>query len=373
MKKVLILDRDYPAEDNLYGDVFVHTRVKAYRDSVKVQVVSFFRDIADYEYEGVEVKHAPKLEDVFRIHQEFKPDCVFIHFYDRRLFAYIKEIKEPVFIWVHGYEALGWYRKLFNYTGYYLVRNFHNIAIPNLKQMIGFRKLIRFSNSNSRIQFVFVSEWMRQVAQRDSFLKIRRYSIIPNPINTGLFKYILKDGGQRKKILMIRSFNSKKYANDIAVKAILLLSKRDFFKDINISIYGKGKFFKTLTEPLRSFKNIYLHEGFVPNTEIPAIHQKFGIFLCPTRQDAQGVSMCEAMSSGLVPITSKNTAIPEFVDDGETGILTTSVAAIAEAVESLYQNESLFLKLSKGAALSMQEQCSIEDVCRSELSLIGSI
>ena len=42
-----------------------------------------------------------------------------------------------------------------------------------------------------------------------------------------------------------------------------------------------------------------------------------GIFICPTRQDAQGVSMCEAMSSGLVPITLYNTAIPECLPNDE--------------------------------------------------------
>ena len=50
MQRVLILDQDYPSESNLYGDVFVHTRVKEYVKDVEVKVVSFLREGKDSVY-----------------------------------------------------------------------------------------------------------------------------------------------------------------------------------------------------------------------------------------------------------------------------------------------------------------------------------
>lgn len=371
MKRVMILDSDYPSQDNLYGDVFVHTRAKAYQKSIIVQVVSFFNSKPDYEYEGISVKHALGLDELFVLYKNFKPDAIFIHFYNRKLFQFINEIDVPVVIWVHGYEALGWYRRLFNYTLYEIIRNIHSIIIPNIRQMVGFRNLIMFSNKNKRVRFVFVSKWMKKVAEVDSFNKIENYSVIPNPINTQLFDFHVKDVEQRKKILIIRSFSSNKYANDISVNAILILSKMPFFSELKFSIYGKGRYFKTLTNPLKPFDNVLLNETFLDNSAIPNIHKQYGVFLCPTRQDAQGVSMCEAMSSGLVPITSNCTAIPEFVQANKSGFLTSSAKEVAASIVKLYNEPLLFESMSKAASIYVNKKCSFDKTIEKELSILN--
>ncbi len=367
----MVLDLDYPSENNLYGDVFVHTRVKEYKKYALVQVVSFFRAQPDYEYEGIKVVHAPSINDIFYIFNQFKPDSVFIHFYDRRLYPFIKNIEVPVIIWVHGYEALGWYRRLFNHSTYGLIRNAHNIILPNIKQMLGFRKVVEFSNKTKRIHFVFVSDWMRRTAESDALIKAKYYSLIPNPINIELFKYSSKIADNRKKILLIRSFGSRKYANDIAVDAILKLSKKSFFEDLQITIYGAGKLFKPLTEPLKQFANISLNEKFLPNHLIPQIHYHNGVFLCPTRQDAQGVSMCEAMSSGLVPITINCTAIPEFIQNKSNGLMGKNAAELADQIEYLYYNPEAFLGISKKASEFINAKCNISDIVKKEMAIIS--
>lgn len=373
MPKIMILDTDYPSESNLYGDVFVHTRVKEYIKYAEVKVVSFFRNQPDYVYEGIAVTHAPTVADVKRIYEEFRPDAIFIHFYNRNLFSIIEKINIPVIIWVHGYEALGWYRRLFNYSTYYLLRNFHNIALPNIKQMIGFRKLVKFSNNNKRVHFVFVSNWMKKVAEQDSLTSINHYSIIPNPIDHELFRSKQKQSENRKDVLMIRSFNSKKYATDIAIEAILELSKTPIFPALRFSIYGRGKNFHKQTAPLKLFDNVSLHEIFLPNTEIPEIHARHGIFLCPTRQDAQGVSMCEAMSSGLSVISTDCTAIPEYIEHGKTGLLTNnSPAEIASAIMRLYEHPEEFTDLGRNASAFIKEKCDIHNIVNLELSLIAN-
>ena len=92
--------------------------------------------------------------------------------------------------------------------------------------------------------------------------------------------------------------------------------------------------------------------------------------LIPTRQDAQGVSMCEAMSSGLVPVTSNNTAIPEYVNN-ECGYLANNVDELASAITEMYYNEKVFLAKSKKAHDFIFEKCSPKKVMTEELNLIN--
>jgi L-malate glycosyltransferase len=367
--KLLILDENYPHTENLMGDVFVHVRAKEYAKKHEVKVFSFFHQPMSIEYEGIEIEMFNKVEQIVDAIKAFNPDKVLVHFYQSwMLEAVIKKIDVAVIIWVHGYEALGWYRRLFNYTWYSPV--LLNYIKKNTFQQYQFRKMIKYANKTGRIEFVFVSDWMRKITELDTFTKIKKRYIIPNPIDTNLFGYKKKSPELRKYILLLRSFDSNKYANDISVSAIEILSSKPFFSELRFTVIGKGQLFKKNTDALRNYANVDLQERAVRQIMIPELHAENGIFLCPTRQDAQGVSMCEAMSSGLIPITSNNTAIPEFVQYDKTGFITNNAQEIADAVELLYSNEELFQEISKQTADSIKEICSLSAVISKELKII---
>lgn len=367
--KLLILDENYPHLDNLMGDVFVHVRAKEYSKKHNVLVFSFFHKPRKIIYEGIEVVLFDDKDKLIQALKDYNPDRLLIHFYQSwMLNKIIKCINIPVIIWVHGYEALGWYRRLFNYTWYSPV--LLNYIKKNTYQQYQFRKLIHFANKIEQIHFVFVSEWMRRITELDTLCKINNYKIISNPIDTELFGYKEKDPSLRKKILILRSFGSNKYANDISIKAILILAKKTFFQELEITIIGQGHLFKELTKPLMRFENIKLQESSVRQMMIPELHLKNGIFLCPTRQDAQGVSMCEAMSSGLVPITTNNTAIPEFVINGKSGFLTINSEDVALKIELMYNQPELFQLISKQAAISIKQKCGLQTIILKELNII---
>ena len=86
---------------------------------------------------------------------------------------------------------------------------------------------------------------------------------------------------------------------------------------------GDGPLFEQTLEPLRGFDNITIKKGFITQQKIAELYKQYGVFLCPSRSDTQGVSRDEAMASGLVPVTNGVAAIPEFVDDS-CGILAPS-------------------------------------------------
>jgi glycosyltransferase involved in cell wall biosynthesis len=133
---------------------------------------------------------------------------------------------------------------------------------------------------------------------------------------------------------------------------------------------GDGALFDTVLSPLREFRNVYIEQRFLKQDEIAALHKEYGIFLCPTRMDAQGVSRDEAMSSGLVPVTNAVTAIPEFVDE-VSGILAPGddALAMAEGIERLYNDSTLFTNMSFAAAQRVRRQCAKDVLIKIELKL----
>jgi len=371
LPKLVILNNNYPSKENLYGDVFVHSRLKYYLPFFDIYVIGYKESIEEtqsYEYENIKVVNFNNKNLFLDKIRNINPSLIGIHFVEGWLYEnFIKNTKIPIVIWVHGAEALGWYRRLYNITGF---KQALGTIKANVVQLFQLRQIIKHSNRTNNITFVFVSEWMKKIAECDTMSKINNFRIISNPIDTNLFQFNDKSIELRKKILLIRSFDSKKYANDLAINAIKILAKKSFFNDLEFSIYGKGRYFEGLTSSLVKYKNIKINNFYVENIKIPEIHKSYGVFLCPTRQDAQGVSMCEAMSSGLVVISSNCTAIPEFVKDSENGYLTKSAINIAKEIEFIYNNPNEFVRLSKNGSDSICLKSGHEIVIQNEIEIL---
>lgn len=128
---------------------------------------------------------------------------------------------------------------------------------------------------------------------------------------------------------------------------------------------------ETIT-PLKKYSNVTLLNKFLQHNEISQYHKQNGILLVPTRMDTQGVSRDEAMSSGLVPITTNVAAIPEFVDNN-CGIVVApeNPLALADAIEFLYKKPEKFLNLSLNANQRVRKQCGFEKTIVKELRLIN--
>lgn len=368
--KYLVITPGYPSENNKYNNAFVHSRVKLYlENNINVIVFSYTSgDLKQYEYEGVTVYEGGK-----KAYIEFLKQNVFdkylIHFGYKKIVKPLLNLypNAKILMWVHGAEALGWYRRFFAFNIKKPYRFFGYILL-NTIQLAYMHKVI---NSDYNITFVFVSNWMKEILEKDSLSinKIKKYKIIPNVVDDTIFKYKKKSSFDRLNILNIRSYQSKKYANDLMVKAILELSKEPFFPNLNFTLYGDGRLFNKTVKPLLNFKNVEINKKFLNHKQISDVHKKHGIMLLPTRQDAQGVSMCEAMMSGLVPVTSNNTAIPEFVNS-ECGYLANNYKELAFAIKEMYYNEKVFLEKSKKAHDYIKSLCSSKVVTKSELELI---
>ncbi|UTH14489.1 glycosyltransferase family 4 protein [Macrococcus equipercicus] len=380
MTKVLVVCNAYPSDENIYQNGFIHRRVKSYQKKGFTVEVYYLKQTAheeeEYNYHDVNVTmgNGTHYSQYIQAHREDYASYL-IHFINPLMYYPIIEyVTNPkLVIWIHGYEAEAWHRRWFNFLA----------SVEELKAIVDkatgyYKEQLEFMNALYKeqdvdITFIHVSQWFKDhIADVDGKFAPQNYEIIPNIIDSRIFNFKQKQREGKLKILSIRPYASHKYANDQIRDAILLLSKKTFFKELEFHIYGEGKLYAELTAPLVPFDNVHLHNTFLRQREISSLHKAFDVFLCPTRLDSQGVSMCEAMSSGLAVVATDISAIPEFVEHNVSGLLAKpeSPESIAVQIERLYNEAELLKNISYHAALSIRRKASEEVVINKELKVI---
>jgi glycosyltransferase involved in cell wall biosynthesis/spore maturation protein CgeB/SAM-dependent methyltransferase len=374
----LVLTKQYPAYDDLYRYGFLHSRVRSYRDAgldVDVFRLTNVQETPYREFEGIDVASGDlQLLDQTLASGQYKK--VLVHLLDEKMWSVLEKHldKVKVDIWIHGAEIQVWQRREFEFE------RMSKEEIVRQKRLsdkrVKFWKKVLQPRPHPNVHLVFVSKYFADEVVHDlgATLHTGTYSIVHNYIDSNIFQYEEKDNNQRLKLLSIRPYASRKYANDLTIGCILKLSNRPFFKDLEFNLYGDGDLFDSTTAPVREFSNVSCHKRFLSQHEIAAIHRDHGIFLTPTRMDAQGVSRDEAMSSGLVPITNAVAAIPEFVDDDcGYAVPAEDIDAMAAAVEAMYMNPSEFQRKSRNAASRVRGQCGFNETIEKELVRIKEI
>tara|TARA_B100001778_G_scaffold334764_1_gene347622 strand:+ start:41 stop:682 length:642 start_codon:yes stop_codon:yes gene_type:complete len=210
---------------------------------------------------------------------------------------------------------------------------------------------------------------MKKEMEKNLSVKISNFEIIPNGIETNLFKFS-NLFYNRYKLVSLRPLSSMKYAVDIAIETLRLLPQK-----YTLHIFGKGKYekdFKVLINKYSLDDRVTIYNTFINKHEMPDYFSKYGVSLSTSRMDAQGVSMCEAMSSGLLTVSNNNTAIPEFISDMESGILGNSPAELAQKIVAVTSDKKLFEKITKKGRERMQE-IDIKVTCMHELKILKDI
>ena len=372
---ILTVVGGYVSNTDKYNNTFVHARVKAYIQKgidAKVFLLSNRKKSLHYSIEGVDVTIG-NVEELASFVKSNKIEALCFHFFRADMIKALQKIKQkyPVFIFVHGNEALMWHERIFpdRLNSFVPFLKFIKYTVVNSYNIKKIKRYLK--NTKHKITIVCVSEWMKKVTIKNWDLSNTdcKIEIIPNIINEEVFEYCEKDEKKRYNLLMIRSFANGKYAVDKAINVIELLSRHEVFPRMNIKIVGSGRLFNKYTGRINEYPNIEIHEGFLTQEEIANVHKDYGIFLCPTRQDAQGVSMCEAMSSGLIPITSSNTAIPEFVP-AEFGIACETEQQMVDKILEIIEKPELFKELSLGVSQFIQDKCSRQKTSEIEIQLI---
>lgn len=368
--KVLIVVPNYPSK-NSYAYQFVHDRVKEYINHFEAEVFCYNNKMnKEYSHEGVKVTCGDKNKLLSYINKN-SFDKIIFHFLSisNARFIYKNLKNKNVIIWFHGSDCVSYKRRtsklnkkdnkvkyfyqLLLLIAYYQYRNF----------------IIKKLNKKDNISFVFVSNWLKTASEKDLKIKYKNCLVIPNYINEKEFTYQEKTASDRLKILVINNYSNDIYGGDLIRDIILKFSSNKYFKKFKFAIYGTGKFFKDYTNELKKFKNIQIHEKSLTHEEINKLHIENGIFLYPKRGDSQGVSRCEAMISGVVPLASDVEAISEF-SPTKTSYLNKSIDEFIESLIDIYENPKDFLEKSIEGRKFISNLCSYANTIQKEIELI---
>jgi spore maturation protein CgeB/glycosyltransferase involved in cell wall biosynthesis/SAM-dependent methyltransferase len=365
----LLLTNHYPSYDDLYRNGFVHSRVTAYREhGVRVDV---FRLRADqptgyHEYQNIDVVTGSQ-QALHRMLSTGQYKTVLVHFLDPAMWEVLSRHidRVRVVVWVHGADIQPYHRRSFAYE----TEQEHQVARTRSDERMAFWKQL-LNPMPANLKLVFVSRYLAETSMEDLGFRLPddAYTIIPNPIDTDLFSYQPKPAEQRKKILSIRPYSSRIYANDLSVAAILELSKEPFFNDLEFRLIGDGKLFETTLAPLAGLPNVIIEQRFLTQQQIAEMHKSYGVFLCPTRMDTQGVSRDEAMASGLVPVTTDSGAVSEFVSPDCGQVTDLNFKSIANSLTALINNENEYVQMSLNAAKTIATNRSARILTSKEIA-----
>jgi len=379
--RIAVVSSRYPSPHSPYEYAFVHTRVKQYlAKGEQVTVLVPAKERAAYEFEGVRVHRMPVAEmpAILGQHEVAMLHLLHVSYVPERdgslIYEFLWREQQPTVMFVHGIEVQKVFLARREQIHWLQPRSiavslYHDFfQIPKMR-----RHLVRFLEAHPRVRFVAVSRWMLAEVKRNLGLDLSaKAEIIPNGINTQLFAF--KDRWAfRQRLLTIRPLIlGGKYAVDLALETMRYVPP-----SISLDIYGRGPHAAKIRDRIQAYglqRQVRLSEGFFAHPELPQVHEGHGIYYAVTRMDAQGVSMCEAMASGLPVVSFAICGIPEFVHHGQTGLLIPpyDVRRAAEAIQALVEDPNLYRRLAEGAR-RFAESISIERTTGRELALARAL
>ncbi|GAA4814607.1 glycosyltransferase [Nocardioides caeni] len=367
----LLVTNQYPSYGDLYRNAFVHARVRRYqRAGLTVDVFRHRsgKPVLHTEFEGVDVMRG----DTDRLASLLSSGShrrILVHALDEDMWSVIRSVgpEIPVLVWVHGSEIQPLSRRMSNYPGEVPER----AAATSARRVAFWQRVL--DEAGPHVHFVFPSHYLAETVQEDlqRTLAEERFTVLPNPIDTDVFRHREKAPDQRHRILSIRPYTTRIYANDLAVAAVLDLVDEPWFDELAFHFVGDGPLFDETLAPLRDLPNVTIERRYLEQAEIAALHADHGVMLIPSRSDTHGVTRDEAMASGLVPIVSAVAAVPEFVSETE-GFLAPPEdhRALARAIAELHADPDDFQRRSAAAAARVRRQAGIEVTLAQELALI---
>ena len=151
-----------------------------------------------------------------------------------------------------------------------------------------------------------------------------------------------------KKIILYLGRLGKEKNIDFIIKSLQkLLESRDV---ICLVIAGGGPERKNLGILVQeqNLDNKVLFTGFVARSDVSKVYSDSDIFAFASNTETQGLTVPEAMATGLPVVVMKDPAFEEIIKDGETGLIAdTNQAAFADKVSSLIEDESLRERLGR--------------------------
>lgn len=185
---------------------------------------------------------------------------------------------------------------------------------------------------------------------------------IPNGIDLKKFKFF--DGQRNEFELVTTSTLIPRNGIDVLIESLPAVIKK--FPKTHLKIAGDGPLKGELVKRINQL-GIAEHVTFLGtlnHDKVPALVKKAHLFVRPSRFEGFGVSFIEAMALGTPVVTCPVGGIPDFVTDGETGMLVPAedVEALSNAICYAFKHEENMIAIAKKARALVEERYDWEKI-----------
>jgi glycosyltransferase involved in cell wall biosynthesis len=178
---------------------------------------------------------------------------------------------------------------------------------------------------DSPLDFDFIhypTQYLKSLLEK-SGIRAREWCHVPWGVDTEMFHpaEVLPKG----KLLYVGQVSHHKGVH-LAIEAVGLLKKRNTELPVSLTIAGRCATESYEQELLGLVAKFHLEEavnfmGFVDREGLPELYRQHSVLLFPSVWDEpMGISILEAMASGLMVISSGTGGSAELFDDGESGL-----------------------------------------------------
>ena len=149
------------------------------------------------------------------------------------------------------------------------------------------------------------------------------------------------------------------------------------FANVKLTLVGEGnrlQEYKTRVIDLGLADRVEF-TGWLNNREIQTLAAKSSIGIFPSRIQSFGLSVVEAMATGLPVIVARGGAVPENIDDGVTGTLVpvNDSDALAEAINKALEKSQSSETMAKAAKTAVQQKFSWDRAADSMIEIYKNI
>lgn len=196
-------------------------------------------------------------------------------------------------------------------------------------------------------------------------------SIVPHGVDLRRFTFSKGRPAEEPSIftlIMVARMIEGKGHEEI-IRAVHML--KDKYPQLRLLLVGDGvnrSEVEAVVEELGIYSIVEM-TGYLPNSEVPAQMARADAIALPTYCEGEtfGIVLIEGMAMGLPTIGTRFAAIPDIIDDGETGFVVEprDVQGLAQAIEQMVSDKKRAEEMGRKARLRAETLFSAEALGRS--------
>ena len=289
---------------------------------------------------------------------ELKPDIVHLHWICGGMIRIedLAKIKQPIIWTLHDMWAFTGGEHIDEGQKHYLEECGNSKVLNSHKEKdLSRRGWIRKNKVYQKLKTLTIispSQWMYQEAQKSSLLKEKTHYLLPNVLNTDVFKPLEKNNARKlwnispdKKIIL---FGSVKATSDPNKGYTLLKEALSLLKIENteIIIFGSSKPEK---EELIRYKTNYVGPLY-DDISLISLYSCADVMIVPSKQESFGQTASEAMACGTPVVAFNSTGLKDIIDHKINGYLAEPFNSedLKNGIEWILNNDN-YQALSKNA------------------------